>query len=69
MWNAKALLLLAKNYYALDDAFQAIFVLESLVENFESYLEVVAEAQELIIKYQEAFAEENRSISKQTDDK
>ena len=53
----------------MDDAFQAIFVLESLVENFESYLEVVAEAQELIIKYQEAFAEENRSISKQTDDK
>ena len=68
-WNAKALLLLAKNYYALDDAFQAIFVLESLVENFETYPEVVAEAQELIIKYQEALAEENRSISKQTDDK
>jgi predicted RNase H-like HicB family nuclease len=69
VWNAKALLLLAKNYYALDDAFQAIFVLESLVENFETYPEVVAEAQELIIKYQEALAEENRSISKQTDDK
>lgn len=68
VWNAKALLLLAKNYYALEDAFQAIFVLESLVENFASYPAVIAEAKELITKYQEVLGEENRSISKQSQD-
>ena len=51
IWNAKALLLLAKNYYALDDAFQAIYILESLLENFNSYTEIVDEAAVLIEKY------------------
>ncbi len=62
-WNAKALLLLAKNYFAQEDAFQAIFVLESLIENFDNYPEVVEEAQKLIIKYQASLGKANRSIS------
>ena len=61
-WNAKSLLLLAKNYYALEDPFQAIFVLESLIENFETYPEVQKEAQNLIVKYQASFRKTNRSI-------
>ena len=66
IWNAKALLLLAKNYFALEDAFQAIFVLESLVENFESYPEIVKEATALIKTYQTSLGEENRSISNES---
>ena len=62
-WKVKSLLLLAKNYYALDDAFQAIFILESLIENFESYPELVKEAELLKIKYQKTLSEENRSIT------
>jgi tetratricopeptide (TPR) repeat protein len=61
-WNAKALLLLAKNYFALEDSFQAIFILDSLIDNFENYPEVVQEAQKLKIKYQASLEKSNRSI-------
>ena len=47
----KALLLLAKNYFELNDSFQAIFVLESVIENFESYTDEIDEAQRLLEKY------------------
>ena len=61
-WNAKALLLLAKNYFAMEDSFQAIFILDSLIDNFENYPEVVQEAQKLRIKYQASLEKSNRSI-------
>ena len=51
IWNVKALLLLAKNYFELDDSFQAVFVLESVIENFESYTDQIEEAQRLLEKY------------------
>ena len=57
-------MLLAKNYYGLEDSFQAIFVLDSLIENFKIYPELVKEAQSLIVKYQSSLKEENRSIDK-----
>jgi tetratricopeptide (TPR) repeat protein len=65
-WNVKALLLLAKNYYALSDAFQAVFVLETIIENFDSYPLIVEEAAELIEQYRASLGEENRSITKDT---
>ena len=60
-WNVKALLLLAKNYYALADPFQAIFVLESLIENFTMHPEIVKEAKELKESYNMSFKNENSS--------
>lgn len=60
-WNVKALLLLAKNYYALADPFQAIFVLESLIENFTIYPEIVKEAKELKEGYDMLLKNENIS--------
>ena len=47
---------MARNFYALDDAFQATYILENVIKNFKDYPEVVAEAkQELeIIKSKEA---------------
>ena len=65
IWNAKALLLLAKNYYALQDSFQAIFVLESIIENFKTYSETTQEAQRLLQIYKASAAEENRSITQE----
>jgi outer membrane protein assembly factor BamD (BamD/ComL family) len=56
-WSAKALLLLAKNYYALQDSFQAIFVLESIIENFTDYPNVTKEAQTLLDTYKASAAE------------
>lgn len=51
IWNVKALLLLANNYFELDDSFQAIFVLESVIENFETYPEQIEIAKELLKNY------------------
>ena len=64
IWNAKALLLLAKNYYELNDSFQAIFVLESLIESFESYPEIIELAKKLKSKFQNNLSQENSSINK-----
>ncbi|MGI9548342.1 MAG: tetratricopeptide repeat protein [Flavobacteriaceae bacterium] len=55
-WGAKGLILMAKNFYALDDAFQATYILENVVSNFKEFPEIVADAEtELsIIKSKEA---------------
>ena len=55
-WGGKGLVLMAKNYYALNDAYQATYILESVITNFTQYPEIVAEARaELaIIKSKEA---------------
>lgn len=43
-YGAKGLVLMAKNFYALGDAFQATYILESVVSNFADYPDVVEEA-------------------------
>ncbi|WP_339708612.1 tetratricopeptide repeat protein [uncultured Kriegella sp.] len=55
-WGGKGLIIMAKNFYALDDAYQATYILDNVVSNFAQYPEVVAEARgELsIIKAREA---------------
>ncbi|MBL7472295.1 tetratricopeptide repeat protein [Robertkochia sediminum] len=42
--GAKGLVLMARNFYALDDAFQATYILENVIKNFEQYPDVVADA-------------------------
>lgn len=44
-YSAKGLVLMAKNYYALNDAYQATYILESVIENFKEFNDVVTEAQ------------------------
>ncbi|MGX1929691.1 tetratricopeptide repeat protein [Flagellimonas sp. 2504JD4-2] len=55
-WGGKGLIVMAKNFYALGDAFQATYILESVISNFSEFDEIVAEARgELsIIKSREA---------------
>lgn len=55
-WGGKGLIIMAKNFYALRDAFQASYILESVISNFSEFDEIVAEARgELsIIKSREA---------------
>ncbi|MEM7086152.1 MAG: tetratricopeptide repeat protein [Bacteroidota bacterium] len=43
-FGAKGLVLMAKNFYQLDDAYQATYILESVIQNFTDYLDVVEEA-------------------------
>ncbi|QCX00928.1 tetratricopeptide repeat protein [Aggregatimonas sangjinii] len=55
-WGGKGLVIMAKNYYALGDAYQATYILESVTTNFAQYPEIVsdAKAELAIIKSKEA---------------
>ena len=47
-WTVKSLLLLSKNYISLNDDFQAIYILESVNENFNNYPNLVSESKMLL---------------------
>ena len=61
-WGGKGLIIMAKNFYALDDAFQATYILESVLENFTEYPEIVAEAEGEMALIKSREAERNSSI-------
>ncbi len=44
-FGAKGLLLMAANFYALKDSYQATFILETVIKNFSDYSDIVAKAQ------------------------
>ncbi|MFZ4105390.1 tetratricopeptide repeat protein [Flavobacterium sp.] len=44
-FGARGLVVMAKNYYGLKDSFQATTILDSVIENFNDFPEVVQEAQ------------------------
>lgn len=63
-FGSKGLIIMAKNFFAIGDSFQATYILESVIKNFGSYPEVVEEAKkELAIMKGEA-AQTNSSITK-----
>ena len=65
-YSAKGLVLMAKNYYALNDAFQATYILESVIQNFPEFDDVVSEAKAELSKIKTQEAKTNSSI--QTED-
>ena len=52
LWAAKGLVLMAKNFIGLEDAFQANYILNSIVANFTQFPEIVDEASNLLKKTQ-----------------
>ena len=63
LWSAKSLLLMARNFYRLDDAFQALFILDSLIENFKQYPGIVSASEKLKATIKAKEAEKNESIT------
>lgn len=61
-YSAKGLVLMAKNFYALKDAFQATYILESVIQNFSEFEDVVTEAKEELAKIKQEEAKTNASI-------
>ncbi len=63
-FGAKGLVVMAKNFYGLKDSYQATYILESVIQNFKDYTDVVEDAQKQldIIKTEEA--KTNSSITK-----
>ena len=61
-WGGKGLVVMAKNFYALDDAFQATYILESVMENFAEFDAIVAEARGELALIKTKEAESNSSV-------
>ncbi len=64
-YSAKGLVLMAKNYDALGDAFQATYILESVISNFSSYDDVISEAKLELNTIKTEAAKTNASVQPQ----
>ena len=64
-WGVRSYVIMGKNYYGLNDAYQATFILENVIKNFKQYEDVVKEAQIELTKIKETEAKTNNSINPQ----
>ena len=62
LWGARGLVLMAKNFYALGDAYQATYILDNVTKNFQKYPEVVAQAKAELSKIKAQEAKTNSSV-------
>ncbi|RZS91885.1 tetratricopeptide repeat protein [Aquimarina brevivitae] len=62
LYGAKGLVLMAKNFYQLGDAYQATYILESVIKNFTAYPDVMAEAKKELQQIKSEEAKTNSSI-------
>ncbi len=61
-WGAKGLVLMAQNFYALNDAYQATYILESVISNFSQFPDVVEEAKTQLARIKKQESKTNDSI-------
>ena len=66
-WGARSLLLMSKNFYQLDDAFQATYILESILENFTQFPDLIKEAKADLENIKMVEAKNNDSINLEND--
>ncbi len=62
IYGAKGLVIMAKNFYALKDAYQATYILDSVIKNFTDFPEVVEEAKAELASIKAAEAKTNSSV-------
>ncbi len=68
LWTAKSLLLLSKNYISLNDNFQAIFILESIIENFKNYPNLMSESKRLLETINKNKLEDDTNLNNDKDE-
>lgn len=61
-WAGKGLVIMAKNFYNLGDAFQATYILESVITNFAEFDEIVVDAKVELAQIKAKEAESNSSV-------
>lgn len=61
-FSAKGLVLMAKNFNALNDGYQANYILKSVIKNFTDYPEVVQEAQKTLSEIKTENQPENTEL-------
>ncbi len=62
LFGAKGLVLMAKNFYALKDAYQATYILDNVIKNFSDFPDVVEEARTELAVIKNAEAKTNSSV-------
>ncbi len=62
-WGGKGLIIMAKNNYALNDSFQATYILESVIKNFSQFDDVITDAQTELTKIKTEEAKTNDSVN------
>ncbi len=67
-WGAKSLLLMSQNFYQLDDAFQATFILESILTNFTQFPDIIEQAKSNLENIEAIEAKSNSSINIKNED-
>jgi len=67
LYAAKGLVIMAKNFYALNDAYQATYILESVTKNFAEFQDVVSEAQNELNIIKTEQAKTNSSVERNND--
>ena len=61
-FGAKGLIVMAKNFYGLQDSFQATYILESVIKNFTTYADVIEEAKTELAKIKGEESKTNSSV-------
>lgn len=64
-WGVKSYIIMAKNYYALKDAYQATYILENIIKNFTQFKDLVEEAKNELNNIKNKEAKTNESINSQ----
>jgi TolA-binding protein len=64
-WGVKSYVIMAKNYYSLQDAYQATFILENVIKNFTQFKDIVEDAQLELDKIKVNEAKTNNSVTPQ----
>jgi len=61
-WAGKGLVIMARNFYNLGDAFQATYILESVITNFAEFDEILVDAKAELAQIKAKEAESNSSV-------
>jgi tetratricopeptide (TPR) repeat protein len=61
-WAVKSYVIMGKNYYGLEDVYQATYVLENIIKNFKQFNDIVEEAEKELKIIEENEAKTNNSV-------
>jgi hypothetical protein len=62
-FGSKGLILMAKNFYALNDSYQATVILDAVIKNFSQFQDIVDEATQELQRIKSEEAKTNSSIT------
>ncbi len=66
-WGVKSYIVMAKNYFALGDSYQSVYILENVIKNFSQFPDLTEEAKNELYRVKNKEAKENESINSKTE--